>query len=112
MSSPVHPINAGNQNVAFPGTQETSCELSAHYDYVMVFKLETGENGQRRQTAAAKDCMKAMIAAGLEIFPYPSVQEDEIYVLIRAPVRWALRLSLVPVLTHAYPILFFFTLFS
>ncbi len=87
MSSSVHPISAQGGNVASTDTQEPDSELSTQYDYVMVFKLEQEENGQRQQTAAAKDCMKSMIAAGLEIFPYQSVQKDEIYVLIRAPVR-------------------------
>ena len=86
MSSSVHPNSTQGGNAAFTDIQEPNSELSAHYDYVMVFKLEQEENGQRKQTAAAKDCMKSMIAAGLEIFPYQSVQKDEMYVLIRAPV--------------------------
>ena len=60
-------------------------EFSAQFDYVMVFKVKEGPSGPE-QSAAARTCMNAMLNAGLEIFPYLSVQKDEIYVLIRAPV--------------------------
>jgi hypothetical protein len=61
-------------------------EFSATFDYVMVFKMDEDNNGVPSQSAAAKTCMNAMLSAGLEIFPYLSVQKDELYVLIRAPV--------------------------
>lgn len=60
-------------------------EFSEQFDYVMVFKAHETEDGPG-QTDAAKTCMTAMLAAGLEIYPYLSCQKDEIYVLIRAPV--------------------------
>jgi hypothetical protein len=60
-------------------------EFSAQYDYVMVFKMHEGENGPEQSTTA-KNCINAMLTAGLEVFPYLSVQKDELYVLIRAPV--------------------------
>lgn len=60
-------------------------EFSAQFDYVMVFKMVEGAEGPE-QSAAAKTCINAMLTAGLEVFPYLSVQKDELYVLIRAPV--------------------------
>lgn len=92
----MHPSVADGANAAFSDVGQANCELSAHYDYVMVFKMEVGGDGRHRQTAATKDCMKSMIAAGLEIFPYQSVQNDEIYVLIRAPVSELCHLYFSP----------------
>lgn len=60
-------------------------EFTAQFDYVMVFKLQEAD-GPPEQPPAAKHCMNAMLNAGLELFPYLSVQKDELYVLIRAPV--------------------------
>ena len=69
-------------------------EFSAQFDYVMVFKVKEGPNGPE-QSAAARTCMNAMLNAGLEIFPYLSVQKDEIYVLIRAPVSIGLVIIII-----------------
>lgn len=79
-ASTVHPAKP------YETKQTMNADYSAQYDYVMVFKTEAAD-GKCKQPAAAKACMTAMIAAGLEIFPYKSCQEDEIFVLIRAPVR-------------------------
>lgn len=50
----------------------------------MVFPMETPGKVDE-QTDAMKHCINNMLRSGLEIFPYPSVQVDEIYVLIRCP---------------------------
>ena len=61
-------------------------DLSAAYDYVMVFPMD-GEKGQPlRQTETCKNVIKTLEVAGLETFSYLSVQDDEVLVLIRAPV--------------------------
>lgn len=54
--------------------------------FQMVFKMDDTDSGPE-QSAAAKTCMNAMLNAGLELFPYLSVQKDELYVLIRAPLE-------------------------
>lgn len=60
-------------------------ELSAQYDYVMVFPME-GEPGSLKQTKTAKFAVEEMNKAGLETFSYLSVQDDELIVLVRCPV--------------------------
>jgi hypothetical protein len=67
---------------------EDTSEFSSTYDYVMVFK-QKGTNLEH-QSKHAKHCIHAMMAAGLEIFPYLSVQNDELVVLIRCPVSFFL----------------------
>jgi hypothetical protein len=62
-------------------------EFSEQFDYVMVFKMVETDT-QPEQSAAAKTCISAMLTAGLEVFPYLSVQKDELFVLIRAPVSY------------------------
>jgi hypothetical protein len=57
-------------------------EFSQTFDYVMVFPM----NGET-QSEEARYCIGHMLAAQLEIFPYLSVQKDELLVLIRCPVR-------------------------
>lgn len=61
-------------------------EFTEQFDYAMVFKTVEGNDGSSSQSAACKTCLNAMLTAGLEVFPYLSVQKDEVYVLIRAPV--------------------------
>ena len=61
-------------------------EFTEQFDYAMVFKTVQGNDGSSSQSAACKTCLNAMLTAGLEAFPYLSVQKDEVYVLIRAPV--------------------------
>lgn len=66
-------------------------EFSQTYDYCMVFPMKKvkDENGKRyEQTEAAKYCVTELLAAGFEIYPYPSVQDDELLVLIRCPVSF------------------------
>ena len=75
-------------------------EFSQQFDYVMVFKMFESPDGTRQQSAAAKNCMNAMLSAGLEIYPYLSVQKDELYVLVRASVRYAQHAELFPLITH------------
>lgn len=60
-------------------------ELSAQYDYVMVFPME-GEPGSMKQTNVSKYCVQEITKAGLETFSYLSVQDDELIVLVRCPV--------------------------
>jgi len=61
-------------------------EFTEQFDYAMVFKTVEGNDGSSSQSPACKTCLNAMLTAGLEAFPYLSVQKDEVYVLIRAPV--------------------------
>jgi hypothetical protein len=63
-----------------------SSEFSSRFDYIMVFGMNDPGNGPMIQTDAAKTVISAMLQAGLEVFPYLSVQKDELYCLIRAPV--------------------------
>lgn len=63
-----------------------SNDFSSTYDYVLVFPMG-GENHDE-QTKYAKYCIHNMMAAGLEVFTYLSVQYDELLVLIRAPVSY------------------------
>jgi hypothetical protein len=67
-------------------TRAKTNEFSAAYDYVMVFPMEGADNMPKKQSETAKSVMKTMEDAGLEIFPYLSVQNDELLVLIRCPV--------------------------
>jgi hypothetical protein len=65
-------------------TNHPSNEFSNSYDYVMVFPL----NGSAHefQSKVAKHALHEMLDAGLELFTYRSVQDDELIVLIRCPV--------------------------
>lgn len=60
-------------------------ELSASYDYVLVFPME-GPAGQMKQSNPAKYAVREMTNAGMETFSYLSVQNDELIVLVRCPV--------------------------
>jgi anoctamin-10/anoctamin-7 len=65
-------------------------EFSQTYDYCMVFPMKKvkDDNGKRyEQTDASKYCVNELLAAGFEIYPYPSVQGDELLVLIRCPLE-------------------------
>lgn len=66
-------------------------EFSSTYDYCVVFKMR-GSNFEK-QSKYAKYAIHAMLEAGLEVFPYLSVQDDELLVLIRAPVSLMLYFS-------------------
>lgn len=65
-------------------------EFSGAFDFVIVFPMkevdEPGGSFRREQSDTAKHVMHAMLNAGLEIYPYLSVQDDELLVLFRAPV--------------------------
>lgn len=73
-------------------------EIHHLFDYVMVFKLNKGKQSGiskhciTRMLEAGKllvlDCLKMMggIAIGLDIYPYLSIQKDELIVLIGCPV--------------------------
>ena len=63
-------------------------ELSSSYDYVMVFPMEKSSAGGFQQTPTAKYAVGEMNKAGLETFSYLSVQDDELIVLVRCPVRF------------------------
>lgn len=62
-------------------------ELSSNYDYVMVFPMEKASTGGYQQTLNAKFAVSEMNKAGLETFSYLSIQDDELIVLVRCPVR-------------------------
>lgn len=59
-------------------------DFSDTYDFVMVFSLDVPGNLEM-QSNHMKHCIAQMLKAGLEIYPYPSVQEDEAIILIRVP---------------------------
>ena len=70
---------AQNQDVSYIVSAATN--YSETFDYVMVFPLKDGV-----QSDYTKDTVHRMLEAGLEVFTYKSVQEDELLVMIRAPV--------------------------
>lgn len=80
-----------NANYGYNNTLSTltaaqeSTDFAGTYDYVMVFPMK-GDNHDA-QTKWAKHCIHEMLSAGLEVFPYLSVQFDELLVMIRCPVR-------------------------
>lgn len=60
--------------------------FSETFDYVLVFPMDKDEaSGKYSQSPVAKHCLHAMLDAGLEIYPYLSIQGDELYVLFRSP---------------------------
>jgi hypothetical protein len=63
---------------------ETAVDFSSNFDYVIVFPLIGKDKNQ--QSPAAKFIFSELINAGLELYPYLSVQADELIVLIRCPV--------------------------
>ena len=70
------------------GQRAKTQEFSAGYDYVMVFPLDGEKDVKpKKQSDAARGIVKLMTDAGLEVFSYLSVQDDEMLVLIKAPVR-------------------------
>ena len=77
------PLNSAHSmnNIRSSITSGAPKEFTAAFDYVIVFPMVDGQ-----QSPAAKDVMHELIAAGLEVFPYLSVQEDELLVLFRCPV--------------------------
>jgi hypothetical protein len=61
-------------------------EFSATFDYVIVFPLLL-VHGKREQNDITKHVMHTMLDRGFELYPYLSVQDDELICLIRCPVR-------------------------
>jgi hypothetical protein len=59
-------------------------EFTDQFDYVMVFPLKNFTD----ESKETKHCLHEILAAGMEIYPYKSVQDDELIVLIRCPVRY------------------------
>jgi len=68
-------------------TEQT--DFAGQYDYVFVFKMLKYDSnpGVLEQSDSAKHCIHRMLEAGLEVFPYLSVQQDELMVLVRCSVR-------------------------
>lgn len=64
----------------------SSDEFAANYDYVMVFPTKEVD-GKYEQTERSRVIVSDMLHAGLEVFPYYSVQGDELICLIRCPVE-------------------------
>jgi len=68
-------------------TEQT--DFAGQYDYVFVFKMVNNDNnsGVFEQSDCAKKCIFSMLEAGLEVFPYLSIQQDELLVLVKCSVR-------------------------
>jgi hypothetical protein len=68
-------------------TEQT--DFAGQYDYVFVFKMVKSYNnsGVFEQSDCAKKCIFSMLEAGLEVFPYLSIQQDELLVLVKCSVR-------------------------
>lgn len=79
------PLDSNTHRSTMFGRHEIN-EFSQTFDYCMVFPMQK-ENGVYFQNNAAKYCVQELVAAGMEVFPYLSVQGDELLVLIRCPVR-------------------------
>lgn len=75
--------NVGHANSIFE--HHAVDEFSQTFDYCIVFPMKKIE-GVYTQTDGAKYVCGELLAAGLEIWPYYSVQDDELLVLIRCPV--------------------------
>jgi anoctamin-10/anoctamin-7 len=61
-------------------------DFSSRFELVMVFKLIL-EDGVYTQTSTCKHIIHSLVEAGLEIFTYPSIMDDELYALISAPFK-------------------------
>lgn len=57
-------------------------EFSAHFDYAAIFKLD----GQGNPNKLCRRFVKELQDGGMQLFFYKSVQQDELIVLLRAPV--------------------------
>lgn len=76
-------IMAGGYTVVDNAHPENNAEFLASYEYVIVFPMQ---DDRITETLEARYCMQEMLRAGLEIFPYKSIQDDELLVLVRAGV--------------------------
>jgi len=61
-------------------------EFSQTFEYVMVFPM-VGDT-KETQSVTAKYVIHKMLGAGFELYPYLSVQKDELIVLIRCPASY------------------------
>ena len=59
-------------------------DFSAQFDYAMVFPLLT-EGDPTSQSNVCKHVCQELIYAGFELFPYLSIQKDELMVLLKIP---------------------------
>lgn len=94
MSSVLHPFERHNtKDLMKKALSEfvPSKTFTAQFDFVIVFPVV--KHAPKGQSHIARYVMHTMLNAGLELFPFLSVQDDEIVVLIRCPVR---LLHLVP----------------
>lgn len=64
----------------------STAEFASQYDYVMVFPKEES-NGKFTNFNETNRIVERLLGARLEIFPYDSVQGDELIVLIRCPME-------------------------
>lgn len=84
---PAGPSFKNDQSFIVTSDGKKAKEFTNTFDYVIVFKMED-KDGQMVQSDVAKHVMHAMLESGLEIYPYLSVQDDELLVLFRCPVRF------------------------
>lgn len=63
-----------------------SSNFSSRYEYVIVFPME-GPVEARVQSNTAKYVVRALKRSGMETFSYKSIQDDELIVLLRCPVK-------------------------
>lgn len=62
-------------------------EFSGTFDYVFVFPMENAgvDGATTQQSPVTRHCLNQLITTGLEVYPYLSVQKDELIVLVRCP---------------------------
>jgi hypothetical protein len=75
----------GNQTLDMHFKKVGECH-ELFFEYVMVFKLKENEKGEMVQDKYCKMICATMSDAGLSLYPYLSVQQDELFVLIRSSV--------------------------
>ncbi len=73
-------------NPALIDDRAPSNEFTETFDYVIVFPMIANKDGSNEQSPVARFVMHQMLGAGLEIYPYLSVQDDELLVLFRCPL--------------------------
>lgn len=97
--SQAHKPNNSNYNIPHPLERHTlkitnfrnlskslpSKAFSYEFDYAIVFPLLPN----CQQSFSTKYILHTILLAGLEIYPFLSVQDDELYALIRCPVSYS-----------------------
>lgn len=79
---------------------ENEQNFANKFDYVMVFAMENVPGTETfKQSPEAKHYIRVMLEENLVLFPYLSVQGDELIVLIQCPVRVVLKYLIFLVLT-------------